>query len=115
MMLVDRSADPIYEAMRSDQDMRRLADGRLRVGGQLSKWLGMLAAITVGAAALVVGLFFSVVVLTVGLSLGLIGYGVLRWKLRGWRRRLQEAAQQARAGQGEIIEVQVREIDERRR
>ena len=99
--------------MRPDQDSTRLTGRRSRVSAPLPGWLAGLAAVTVGGVLLVIGLLFSVLVIAVGLGVGLVGYGVLRWKLRGWRKRLREAEQQARAGRGEIIDVQARVIDSR--
>lgn len=101
--------------MRFDQERPRLTGSRFRVGTPVRGWLVALTAVVVGGALLVVGLLLSMVVLVVGAVVGLVGYGVLRWKLRGWRRQLHEAARQARAGPGgEIIDVQAREIRDRR-
>lgn len=102
--------------MRFDQDRLRLTGKRFRVGTPVRGWLVAITAVVLGGALLVAGLLLSMVVLVVGAAVGLVGYGVLRWKLRGWRRQLHEAAQQARAGQGgQIIDVQAREIRDRQR
>jgi hypothetical protein len=52
--------------------------------------LGRVAAILVGAVALVVAFMFSVVALAIVSVVVLIGVGYVWWKTRGLRRRLRE-------------------------
>jgi hypothetical protein len=97
------------EAMHPGEPSRRIPSGsRVRAAGRLRSWLTALTVVVAGGALLVFGLVLATIVLAVGLVVGVLAYGVLRWKLRGWRARLDEAARQARAGRGEVIDVQAR-------
>lgn len=98
----------------NDQRFRLPGGRRVRAGGQLRAWLTLAAAAIVGSVLLAFGLVLAVAVLAVGLVVGVIAYGVLRWKLRGWRKDLAQAARYAPppAGRGAIIDVQARRLDD---
>lgn len=101
----------------NDQRFRLPGGRRVRAGGQLRAWLTLAAAAVVGSVLLAFGLVLAVAVLAVGLVVGVIAYGVLRWKLRRWRRDLAQAARYAppQARRGAIIDVQARQLDDEQR
>ena len=61
--------------------------------------LNKLLALVVGAVMLVLGLMFSVILLAVAITLGLVAFGFFWWKTRKLRR-----AMRTQAGAGRVID-----------
>lgn len=97
--------------MRIDEERLRLTGNDTGFGVLASGWLGRLLTLTAGAALLVVGFMFSLLVLAVLVTGGLVVLGYLWWKTRELRRQLRE-----RPPGGRVIEgVSVREAGSRDR
>lgn len=70
-----------------------------------------LLALLVGVTLLLLGLVFSLVVLSVVAVFGLAAWGYVSWKARGNRRAMPETA--SKDSMGEVIEGEVIVVDER--
>jgi uncharacterized membrane protein len=73
--------------------------------------LGKLATILVGAALLVLGLMFSLVVIPVLVVLGVALWFYLRWKTRDLRQAMREQAAHAPSG-GTVIDGEAVIVEE---
>jgi hypothetical protein len=73
--------------------------------------LGKLATILVGAALLVLGLMFSLVVIPVLVVLGVALWFYLRWKTRGLRKAMREQASRSPEG-GTVIDGEAVIVEE---
>jgi len=54
-----------------------------------SAWLGKVLAIVLGAAAVTVGVLFSLLALGLLLIAGVLVFAIIHWKMRQWRRQWQ--------------------------
>ncbi len=54
-----------------------------------SAWLGKVLAIVLGAAAVTVGVLFSLLALGLLLIAGVVVFAIIHWKMRQWRRQWQ--------------------------
>jgi len=73
-----------------------------------------IAALIAGAALLVVGVMFSLVILAGAALLGVVLWLYLWWKTRAVRAAMREQAAHAASAQGNIIEGESVVVDEQR-
>jgi hypothetical protein len=78
--------------------------------------LGKLIAFVAGSALLVLAFMFSVVLLAVLVTGGLILFGYFWWKTRALRKQLRENPRRGRTIEGEVIrdDETIREVDAER-
>lgn len=68
--------------------------------------LGKLFGIVAGTIVLILGLMFSVVLLAVLATLGLLAWGYFLWKTRKIRKQMSEAQQGGQVIEGEAVIVE---------
>jgi Flp pilus assembly protein TadB len=81
----------------------RLDDQRTPAAGRARGILAGALAIVTGAAVVVVGVMFSLVLLAAVTVLGLLIFGYVWWKTRELRRRMRERPPGGRVIEGEVI------------
>ncbi len=86
-------------------------NGRMIRQPQQVSLLGKLATIVVGAALLVLGLMFSLLVIPVLVVLGVALWFYLRWKTRDLRKAMREQAAHAPSG-GTVIDGEAVIVEE---
>ena len=93
-----------------EPDFRQIGIGTRPAGRSL---FGSLLALVAGVVMLVLGFMFSLLLIAIVATAGLLGYGYLWWKTRALRRQINEQMQQQRQaktdsdGAGIIIEGEV--------
>lgn len=65
--------------------------------------LGRIVAVILGAGFLILAFMFSLVVLAVGVTGGVLAWGYLRWKSRKLRQKIHEQPSGMRIIEGEVI------------
>ena len=87
----------------SDQNKPEFTRAHVRFGTQAPGLLGRVLTVILGAAFLVLAFMFSLVVLAVGVTAGLLAWAYLWWKTRKLRQQLRAQPARMRIIEGEVI------------
>lgn len=94
----------------SEQNQPEFARAGVRFGAQAPGLLSKVLTVILGAAFLVLAFMFSLVVLAVGVTAGLLAWAYLWWKTRKLRQQIRAQPAGIRIIEGEVI----RDTDESR-
>jgi len=87
----------------SEQNKPEFARAGVRFGAQAPGLLGRMLAVILGAAFLILAFMFSLVVLAVGVTAGLLVWTYIWWKTRKLRQQIREQPAGVRIIEGEVI------------
>lgn len=93
----------------NEQNQPEFTRARVRFGTQAPGLLGKVLTVILGAAFLVLAFMFSLVVLAIGVTAGLLAWAYLWWKTRKLRQQIRAQPAGVRIIEGEVI----RDTDER--
>jgi Flp pilus assembly protein TadB len=87
----------------TEEEKLEFARSHARFGVQAPSLLGRIVAVTLGAAFLILAFMFSLVVLIVAVTGGLLAWAYLWWKSRKLRQQIREQPAGMRIIEGEVI------------
>ena len=87
----------------TEEEKLEFARSRARFRMQTPSLLGRIVAIILGAAFLILAFMFSLVVLVVAVTGGLLAWAYLWWKSRKLRQQIREQSPGMRIIEGEVI------------
>lgn len=90
--------------MNSDVERPRLAAGSARFRQPASGLLGKVLTFAAGAAMLVLAFTFSLLVLSIVVTGGLLVWGYLWWTTRELRKQMRQMGMRERPGEGRVFE-----------
>ena len=85
------------------EEKLEFARNQARFGVRTPSLLGRIVAVTLGAAFLILAFMFSLVVLVVAVTGGLLAWAYLWWKSRKLRQQIREQPAGMRIIEGEVI------------
>lgn len=101
--------------MRTDEEQSRLTGAGARFRAHASGTLGRVLTFVASAALLVVAFTFSLLVLAIVATGGLLVFGYVWWKTRELRRQMREGQPGGRVIEGETIRDVGSQDDDQRR
>lgn len=87
----------------SEQNKPEFSRAGVRFAAQAPGLLGKVLTVILGAAFLVLAFMFSLVVLAVGVTAGLLAWAYIWWKTRKLRQQIREQPTGVRIIEGEVI------------
>jgi Flp pilus assembly protein TadB len=87
----------------TEEEKPEFARSHARFGAQTPSLLGRIVAVILGAAFLILAFMFSLVVLVVAVTGGLLAWAYLWWKSRKLRQQIREQPSGMRIIEGEVI------------
>lgn len=87
----------------SEQNKPEFTRAGLRFGTPAPGLLGKVLTVILGAAFLILAFIFSLVVLAVGVTAGLLAWAYIWWKTRKLRQQIREQPAGVRIIEGEVI------------
>ena len=87
----------------TEEEKLEFARNHARFGVQTPSLLGRIVAVTLGAVFLILAFMFSLVVLVVAVTGGLLAWAYLWWKSRKLRQQIREQPAGMRIIEGEVI------------